>query len=393
MSLFWKCRMSVTTALRNARACETTMSVLSHSCRYSSSHITACRSRWFVGSSSSSTSGEMKSARASATRMRQPPEKEEVVRCCMAVSKPRPARMAAARAGAESASISSSRSYTSRSRDARSAATSSSSSSSCSAWSSASSVINALRSTSVASTHSSTLASPPGTSCSMCRICRCAGIPSNRLAVRNLRRVVLPMPLRPMRPYRRPKTRVKLAPESSSSAPSCMLTSRSMMSDVPARPLRQCSTTGSAVSPCRVSSRCIERVFSRRRERLSSLACRFSILRRRASASSDSSSMSVFEPRDIIDELKFTFTGIASLRDALISACIEVSPSFSLSGTLRSSARVASACIRGSAVPAPARALRAALMIARQMSLTAAPSSERQSSSSGAIASMTSSSS
>ena len=49
----------------------------------------------------------------------------------------------------------------------------------------------------VASTISSTLAVPPATSCSMCRICRLGGTPSKRAAARNLRKVVLPMPLRP----------------------------------------------------------------------------------------------------------------------------------------------------------------------------------------------------
>ena len=52
------------TEFKKERACETTTSDLPHPCRYSSSHSTACRSRWLVGSSSSSTSGSMKSARA-----------------------------------------------------------------------------------------------------------------------------------------------------------------------------------------------------------------------------------------------------------------------------------------------------------------------------------------
>ncbi len=158
--------------------------------RRASSQSTACRSRWLVGSSSSSRSGSTKSARAScaahsasgaapaparcewpalppalraalgrsgqhagtpgarqrpvrracarqaprpaapsqagrqtphrrpaaagrtATRMRQPPLNVCVARCCMSGSKESPARMAAARASAPCASISSSRLYT-----------------------------------------------------------------------------------------------------------------------------------------------------------------------------------------------------------------------------------------------------------------------------------------
>ena len=42
---------------------------------------------------------------------------------------------------------------------------------------------------------------PVRTSCSMCRICRLGGTPSKRAAARNLRKVVLPTPLRPTSPY------------------------------------------------------------------------------------------------------------------------------------------------------------------------------------------------
>mmetsp|Transcript_25725 Transcript_25725/g.43116 ORF Transcript_25725/g.43116 Transcript_25725/m.43116 type:complete len:105 (+) Transcript_25725:1510-1824(+) len=70
--------MSVHTSLRKVRSCDTTTRVRSpQSCEsLSSSHITASRSRWFVGSSSSSTSGSWNSACASATRMRQPPDSD-----------------------------------------------------------------------------------------------------------------------------------------------------------------------------------------------------------------------------------------------------------------------------------------------------------------------------
>ena len=72
-----------------------------------SSHSAASRSRWLDGSSSSSRSGSENSSAASATRMRQPPENVSSGRCCASSSKPRPARMRAARAGAPWASMAS----------------------------------------------------------------------------------------------------------------------------------------------------------------------------------------------------------------------------------------------------------------------------------------------
>ena len=71
----------------------------------------ASRSRWFDGSSSSSRSGSENSSAASATRIRQPPEKAASGWCCASSSKPSPARMRAARAGAAWASIAISRSW------------------------------------------------------------------------------------------------------------------------------------------------------------------------------------------------------------------------------------------------------------------------------------------
>mmetsp|Transcript_24346 Transcript_24346/g.65834 ORF Transcript_24346/g.65834 Transcript_24346/m.65834 type:complete len:178 (-) Transcript_24346:247-780(-) len=68
-------------------------------------------SRWLVGSSSSKSSGWMNRARARATRMRQPPEKSLVIMCCFFSEKPRPVRMPVARARAVDASICSSFSY------------------------------------------------------------------------------------------------------------------------------------------------------------------------------------------------------------------------------------------------------------------------------------------
>ena len=61
------------TALRKWRSCETTTNAPANSRRYSSSHWIEAMSRWFVGSSSSSTSGSPKSTCASSTRSRKPP--------------------------------------------------------------------------------------------------------------------------------------------------------------------------------------------------------------------------------------------------------------------------------------------------------------------------------
>mmetsp|Transcript_18986 Transcript_18986/g.32472 ORF Transcript_18986/g.32472 Transcript_18986/m.32472 type:complete len:103 (-) Transcript_18986:1129-1437(-) len=100
--------MSVHTTLRNSLAWLTIMSVFGHLTRYSSSQSTACKSKWFVGSSSSSKSGSTKSARASATRMRHPPLNVLVARVIMSGVNESPDRIMAARASAPYASISSS---------------------------------------------------------------------------------------------------------------------------------------------------------------------------------------------------------------------------------------------------------------------------------------------
>src|SRR3546814_3898497 len=59
----------------NSRSCEITSSVPGYEFSQSCSQITASRSRWLVGSSSSSRSERHISARARFRRMRQPPEK------------------------------------------------------------------------------------------------------------------------------------------------------------------------------------------------------------------------------------------------------------------------------------------------------------------------------
>ena len=102
------CRMFVHTPFM--KSCEWLMMtrILSYFARYASSHTHASRSRWFVGSSRSIMVGLTKSARASAMRMRQPPENSLVRRFCISFVKPRPCRMLAARASVSSAPSSSS---------------------------------------------------------------------------------------------------------------------------------------------------------------------------------------------------------------------------------------------------------------------------------------------
>merc|ERR1711962_457578 len=57
------------------------------------SHTQASKSKWLVGSSSKSRWGLMKSARAKAIRIRQPPEKSLHFFSCMALLKPKPLRI------------------------------------------------------------------------------------------------------------------------------------------------------------------------------------------------------------------------------------------------------------------------------------------------------------
>src|SRR5271167_679243 len=71
-----RCAIASTARSSKPRSCETTSAAPGNRASQLSSHIVASRSRWLVGSSSSSRSGLANSAVASATRMRQPPEKE-----------------------------------------------------------------------------------------------------------------------------------------------------------------------------------------------------------------------------------------------------------------------------------------------------------------------------
>ena len=136
------CTMWSHTSFSRSRSWLTISSVLRKRLRCSVSQSMASRSRWFDGSSRISRSGLLNSVPASATRMRQPPENSPQGRAWASLSKPRPCRIEAARAGAEAAPISSSRAWISASRRP--------------SWQVSASASRALRSTSAASTASST---------------------------------------------------------------------------------------------------------------------------------------------------------------------------------------------------------------------------------------------
>src|ERR1700744_2657588 len=98
MSFF--CRMSIMlvhTPLRKSWLCDTSTRVLSPFFRYSSSHTHASRSRWAVGSSRSSSIGLTKSAFASATLIRHPPDMSFVFFMMVFLLKPRPVKISDAR--------------------------------------------------------------------------------------------------------------------------------------------------------------------------------------------------------------------------------------------------------------------------------------------------------
>mmetsp|Transcript_20853 Transcript_20853/g.45700 ORF Transcript_20853/g.45700 Transcript_20853/m.45700 type:complete len:201 (+) Transcript_20853:437-1039(+) len=199
--------MSVHTLSRNSRSCDTTMRVFFQRCRYSSSQITARRSRWLVGSSSRSNVGWMKRARAREMRMRHPPEKVCVARTCMEGVKPSPLRILAARPSAASAFFSRSPSYTwmsrswaaSRSTRLPSSSLGSGSSPVVHAVSCASSLRSSTTSTSASITALSADRSSPMTSCSTSSTSMYSGTGICRRAS-SRKRVDLPIPFGPTRP-------------------------------------------------------------------------------------------------------------------------------------------------------------------------------------------------
>ncbi len=145
------CTIWSQTSFSRSRSWLTISSVWRKRCRCSVSQSIASRSRWFDGSSRIRRSGLLNSVPASATRMRQPPENSPQGRAWASLSKPRPCRIEAARAGAEAAPISSSRAWMSASRSP--------------SWQASDSASSAVRSTSAASTASRTDMLPPGGSC------------------------------------------------------------------------------------------------------------------------------------------------------------------------------------------------------------------------------------
>ena len=78
------------TPSRNSRSCEIIISMPGYFSSHCSSQSTASRSRWLVGSSSSSRSDGIISARARLSRTRQPPEKSETGMRCVSERKAKP---------------------------------------------------------------------------------------------------------------------------------------------------------------------------------------------------------------------------------------------------------------------------------------------------------------
>mmetsp|Transcript_44412 Transcript_44412/g.141326 ORF Transcript_44412/g.141326 Transcript_44412/m.141326 type:complete len:310 (+) Transcript_44412:1199-2128(+) len=195
------------------------MVVFSRDFKNSSNQVTACTSKWLVGSSNKSKSGCTKRDCARAMRMRQPPLNSFVGRRWSSPEKPRPERITAARASASSELSSSRRSYTSMrvtplTFNSCPLPSSSMWSMACSWRSSHSRSLSARR------TVPSTDVSSPTISCSTCIMRMCFGIgtlPS--CSAMDRRRVLLPTPFRPMRPYLWPSVSLSVALYSSSCLP------------------------------------------------------------------------------------------------------------------------------------------------------------------------------
>mmetsp|Transcript_30103 Transcript_30103/g.96852 ORF Transcript_30103/g.96852 Transcript_30103/m.96852 type:complete len:172 (-) Transcript_30103:833-1348(-) len=113
------CSMSVQTASRNMRSCETTTTILLfHTievARVRCSHSTPSIERWFVGSSSSRISGFANRAAARATRTLHPPDSAFIGLDRSSSENPKLTSIALARPSDPSASIAISRSTTSAS--------------------------------------------------------------------------------------------------------------------------------------------------------------------------------------------------------------------------------------------------------------------------------------
>jgi len=160
--------------------------------------MTASRSKWLVGSSSSRTSGSTKRALARATLILQPPDREPTGLLNISGVKPKPPKIIAALASALWASIYSSLFTISFILLVPAAPLfSCMDSCSCSAMSSSLSI-------SVSSTVWMTGLETSRSYCSTSKIWRWLGILGNSDRARAFMRQVLPIPFRPTRPYFRP---------------------------------------------------------------------------------------------------------------------------------------------------------------------------------------------
>mmetsp|Transcript_58813 Transcript_58813/g.144175 ORF Transcript_58813/g.144175 Transcript_58813/m.144175 type:complete len:106 (-) Transcript_58813:583-900(-) len=100
--------MFVHTPLRKSCEWLVITRILSYVLRWSSSHTHEPRSRWLVGSSRRRMVGATKSACASATRMRHPPDMSAVRLAIPTLSKPRPCSSSPARCSNDDGSSASS---------------------------------------------------------------------------------------------------------------------------------------------------------------------------------------------------------------------------------------------------------------------------------------------
>ena len=100
--------MFVQTVSMKSCECEVMTKIWLYIDRYASSHTTASKSKWFVGSSRSNKCGLTNSARARATRILHPPDMSLVGRAIICCENPRPWRIEPALASNVLGSISSS---------------------------------------------------------------------------------------------------------------------------------------------------------------------------------------------------------------------------------------------------------------------------------------------
>ena len=178
-----------------------------------SSHTSASRSRWLVGSSSSSSSAGLIRVRASCRRMRQPPEKVLTGASSWSALKPRPSSRAWALARASKALASCSAACASAicKPSACASACTSRARALSRVWSPSSTKSVAGWSVSGSCCETSDRRQPGGMPRSPASACRRPASSANRLD--------LPAPLAPIRPTRSAGCRVQLAPSSTALLP------------------------------------------------------------------------------------------------------------------------------------------------------------------------------